>query len=167
MRKARTDRDGRRRCRGRVVQHLVQRATIAPSKSKSTAAPSVRDAPRDFRRELRTEQLRWYSERIHAAREVMDHDVARPHSLYQLSSAVAMSPFVFARVFRELIGVPPHQYLLRRRMQRARSLLESGMTVTDTCYEVGFNNPAHFTRSYRRHFGTLPSAVTSSARSET
>ena len=70
-----------------------------------------------------------------------------------------MSPFAFARVFRELVGLPPHRYLLRRRLERARILLQSGMSVTDTCYEVGFHNPAHFTRSYRRHFGHLPSRV--------
>lgn len=107
----------------------------------------------------RPQQLKWYAQRIHAAREEIDGNVAAQHSLWQLSSAVAMSPFAFARIFRELVGLPPHRYLLRRRLQRARTLLESGMAVTDACFEVGFNNLSHFTRTYQRHFGALPSSV--------
>ncbi|HEY3053203.1 MAG TPA: AraC family transcriptional regulator [Thermoanaerobaculia bacterium] len=123
----------------------------------------------DGRRLYGQQQLRWYAQRIGAARELIDADLAAQHSLWNLSAQVAMSPFLFARVFRELIGVPPHQYLLRRRLQRARALLASGMSVTDTCYEVGFNNLSHFARSFRRHFGFLPSRLperkaTSSAR---
>jgi hypothetical protein len=41
---------------------------------------------------------------------------------------------------------------------RERALLESGMGVTDVCYEAGFRNPRHFTRSFRRYFGSLQSA---------
>lgn len=68
-----------------------------------------------------------------------------------------MSPFLFARIFRELIGVPPHKYLVRLRLERARLLLESGMSVTDVCYTVGFNNLSHFIRTFSAHFGVLPS----------
>ena len=70
-----------------------------------------------------------------------------------------MSPFLFTRVFRELIGLPPHKYLLRLRLASARTLLESGMSVTDTCYTAGFNNLSHFIRMFHRHFGFAPSAV--------
>ena len=70
-----------------------------------------------------------------------------------------MSPFQFARVFRELVGIPPHQYLVRRRLARARELLQADMTVTDACYAAGFNNLSHFVRSFRRAFGVSPSRL--------
>ena len=111
----------------------------------------------------RPEQLKWYAQRIGAAREMMDADPADQHSLWHLASQVAMSPFLFARVFRELIGMPPHKYLVRLRLQRARVLLESGMSVTDACYAVGFNNLSHFIRTFHAYFGSLPSKLKASS----
>jgi AraC-like DNA-binding protein len=115
----------------------------------------------DRNRLYRTEQLKWYAHRIGAARELMDSDPAANHSLSQLASQVAMSPFLFARVFRELIGMPPHKYLVRLRLETARTLLQSGMSVTDACYASGFNNLSHFIRTFRRYVGCVPSAIKS------
>lgn len=120
---------------------------------------AVAEAPTNSHRLYRPNQLKWYADRVHAARERMDANPAGPHSLLHLSSHVAMSPFLFARVFRELIGVPPHKYLLHLRLARARTLLESGMMVTNACYTAGFNNLSHFIRTFRRHFGFVPSTI--------
>ena len=113
----------------------------------------------DSHRLYRPERLKWYARKVVAARELMDADPAGQHSLLHLSKQVAMSPFLFARVFRELTGVPPHKYLVLVRLQRARTLLESGMSVTETCYTVGFNNLSHFVRSFQGYFGVLPSVL--------
>ena len=112
----------------------------------------------------RPTQLRWYAQRIGAARELMNADPAAQHSLRRLASEVAMSPFLFARVFRELTGMPPHKYLVRLRLQRARELLRRGMPVTDACYAAGFNSLSHFTRTFRRTFGVVPSELTARSR---
>ncbi len=95
---------------------------------------------------------------------MMDASPAEDHSLWRLASRVAMSPYQFARVFGELVGVPPHRYLIRVRLQRARALLESGMSVTDACYTSGFNNLSHFIRTFRTHFGHTPSELGKSGR---
>ena len=153
----------------RYLRLQLQRSTNSDPLGVESIACELVDAvehARDACRLYRPQQLEWYAERIHAAREEMDANVNGQYSLWRLSSGVAMSPFAFARLFRELIGVPPHRYLLRRRLDRARTLLQSGMSVTDTCHAVGFNNLPHFTRSYRRHFGVLPSSVTFFARNE-
>jgi AraC-like DNA-binding protein len=118
---------------------------------------AVAEAPTKKRHLYGANQLKWYAERIHAARERMDANPAGLHSLSHLSSHVAMSPFLFARVFRELIGLPPHKYLLRLRLAYARSLLQAGTSVTTTCYAAGFNNLSHFIRTFRRYFGLAPS----------
>ncbi len=96
-----------------------------------------------------------------AARELIDCDPTADHPLWHLSSQVGMSVFLFARVFRELIGMPPHRYLVHRRLCRARDLLRSGMPVTDVCYASGFNNLSHFINSFHAHFGVSPSKLTS------
>ena len=144
-----------------IVQHDIPLGleTLACEFVEAAAEASTGD-----RHLYRPNQLSWYAERIHAARQRIDANPADQHSLSQLSSLVAMSPFLFTRVFRELIGVPPHRYLIQLRLARARTLLESGMSVTDTCYAAGFNNLSHFIRTFRSHFGFVPS-VTRASRS--
>jgi AraC-like DNA-binding protein len=117
------------------------------------------NAAKDSHHLYRSDQLKWYVQRIGAARELMDADPTAQHSLWNLSSQVSMSPFRFARVFRELVGMPPHKYLVRLRLQRASDLLQSGMPVTDVCYAVGFNNLSHFIRSFHGYFGATPSRL--------
>lgn len=112
----------------------------------------------------RSQQLKWYAQRIGAARELIDADPTARHSLWGLSSEVSMSPFRFARVFRELVGMPPHKYVVRARLRRARELLVSGVSVTDACYASGFNNLSHFIRSFHTYFGVTPSRSKTSNR---
>lgn len=107
----------------------------------------------------RARQLKWYAQRIEAARMTLDREFAEQHLLSSLARQVGMSTFQFARIFRELIGIPPHRYLSGVRLNHARQLLRSGVSVTATCYESGFANLSHFIRSFRRRFGYLPSAV--------
>jgi AraC family transcriptional regulator len=105
----------------------------------------------------RSRQLGWYAERVEAVREVLEICYAEPHSLFSLARSVGMSPFQFARIFSELTGLPPHRYLLRVRLNRASKMILDGKPITETCFEVGFSNLSHFTRSFQRRFGCAPS----------
>ncbi len=107
----------------------------------------------------RPSQLCWYAERVEAVRECFESRYAETHSLTSIARSVGMSPFQFARVFSELTGQPPHRYLLGVRLDRAAKMLLDGKPVTETCFDVGFSNLSHFTRSFHRRFGCLPSAV--------
>jgi AraC family transcriptional regulator len=106
---------------------------------------------------FRAHQLTWYARRVDAARERIETDYAGQHTLASLARFVAMSPFHFARVFRELAGVPPHRLLQRVRLEQAARRLRDGMSVTDTCFDVGFSNLSHFIRLFRRAHGVSPS----------
>jgi AraC-like DNA-binding protein/quercetin dioxygenase-like cupin family protein len=120
---------------------------------------AVRSPGGDEGRLYRARQLGWYAERVEAMRTRLETRYAEPHSLASLAGSVGMSPFQFARVFRELTGEPPHRYLLRVRLERASRMLLDGRPVTETCFEVGFSNLSHFTRSFRRRFGRAPSSL--------
>ena len=111
----------------------------------------------DARPLYRSAQLAWYARRIDAARQRLDEDFASDHSLQQLARDAGMSPFHFARVFRQLAGLPPHRYLLRRRMNAAAAMLRGGASVTDTCFAVGFQSLSHFVRAFRQTYGVQPS----------
>jgi AraC family transcriptional regulator len=106
-------------------------------------------------------QLRWYSDRIEAVRELFHTRFAESHSLTSVAKSVGMSPFQFARVFSELAGAPPHQYLLRVRLEQAARMIRDGKSVTEACFDVGFANLSHFTRSFQRRFGFVPSSLKS------
>jgi AraC family transcriptional regulator len=102
----------------------------------------------------------WYAERVHFARERLDREFASVFTVSELARSVGMSMFHFARVFTELVGMPPHQYLLRARLRAARAMLREGRSVTETCFACGFSNLSHFSRSFARRYGHTPSRVT-------
>lgn len=101
----------------------------------------------------------WYAERIDYARERLGADLAEDLTASELARSVGMSMFHFTRIFAELVGMPPHRYRLRARLAAARSMLQGGRSVTETCYACGFNNLSHFTRSFARRYGAPPSRI--------
>jgi len=103
----------------------------------------------------------WYAQRVHHIRDRLDAEFAETLSVSDLAREVGMSMFHFTRVFTELTGLPPHRYQLRSRLRAARAMLRDGRSVTETCYACGFNNLSHFSRSFARRYGRLPSSVAS------
>ncbi|HEX6718020.1 MAG TPA: AraC family transcriptional regulator [Pyrinomonadaceae bacterium] len=83
------------------------------------------------------------------------------HSLTSLSAEAVMSPFYFARVFSELVGEPPHRYLLRTRLSRAACMLHEGAQVAEAAVKSGFADVNHFSKLFRRHYGMPPSRYSS------
>jgi AraC family transcriptional regulator len=105
----------------------------------------------------REHQLSWYAERVDAVRRQIDRHYAAEQRLAWLARSVGMSPFHFARIFRELVGIPPHSYLRRVRLQQAARSLREGASVTEACFTSGYQNLSHFSRQFYRHFGVKAS----------
>jgi AraC family transcriptional regulator len=106
----------------------------------------------------RQQQLKWYTERVDAVRQQIDSDFAAEQKLSGLARSVGMSPFHFARIFCELVGMPPHAYLRRARLQAAAYRLREGDSVTEACFASGFQNLSHFSRQFYREFGIKASS---------
>ena len=79
---------------------------------------------------------------------------AQAHEAIDLESAAAeagLSPFHFLRLFTRVLGVTPHQYLVRARLRRAARLLaEEERPITDIAYDVGFGDLSNFVRTFHR-----------------
>ena len=91
------------------------------------------------------------------ARDLVDSRYDEPLDLEALASTAHVSPRHFSRSFRETFGETPHQYLLTRRIERARYLLRTtDMQVAEVCLAVGFNSVGSFTTTFRRHVGASP-----------
>jgi AraC family transcriptional regulator len=75
----------------------------------------------------------------------------QPIDLESAAGEAALSPFHFLRLFTRVLGVTPHQYLVRSRLRRAARLLADGdRPVTDVAYDVGFGDLSNFVRTFRR-----------------
>lgn len=88
----------------------------------------------------------------------IDADAALRRSIGERAEVVGMSGPQLTRAFRRFVGLSPHQYVLRRRLAAAAELLSRGHTVSEACYDSGFENLSHFVRSFQRAFGVRASA---------
>jgi AraC-like DNA-binding protein len=97
--------------------------------------------------------------RMLRARDAMDRAYAGPLDIRALASVASVSEAHFVRTFRATFGETPHRYLQRRRVERAMFLLrESDRSVTDICFEVGFNSLGTFSRTFHEIVGATPLA---------
>ena len=88
-------------------------------------------------------------------------------TLMELSTVVQMSPYHFARLFKQSTGVPPHRFVLGQRIARASLLLRSArLSIAEVARLVGFRTPSHFTTAFRRMTGLAPSEYRSRWRDE-
>jgi AraC-like DNA-binding protein len=85
---------------------------------------------------------------------------AHSHRQLDLEAAAAqagISPFHFLRLFASVLGVTPHQYLVRSRLRHAARLLAGdGRSITDIAYDVGFGDLSNFVRTFHRAAGIPP-----------
>ncbi len=87
----------------------------------------------------------------------IDANAGSEIDLADAAAEAGLSPFHFLRVFTRVVGVTPHQYLVRARLRRAaRLLVEADSPVTDVAYESGFADLSNFMRSFRRAAGITP-----------
>ena len=82
--------------------------------------------------------------------------------LAELSALVHMSPYHFARLFKQSTGASPHRFLVRRRIEQAAALLAAQpLPIGEIARSVGFRTPSHFTTTFRRVTGITPTAYRS------
>jgi AraC-like DNA-binding protein len=102
------------------------------------------DAARDRRRAVET--ALWIDAHSH-----------RPIDLDDAAAQAGISPFHFLRLFSDVLGVTPHQYLVRSRLRHAaRRLADDDSPITDIAYDVGFGDLSNFVRTFHRAAGASP-----------
>lgn len=97
--------------------------------------------------------------RLRRARDLIDRDYAQPLDVPALARAAYMSPAHFSRQFRAAFGETPYNYLMTRRIERAKTLLRHGhLSVTDVCMAVGCTSLGSFSSRFTEIVGMTPSA---------
>lgn len=97
--------------------------------------------------------------RLERARSLLHDAFDQPLRLPEIAKQAAMSRYHFVRSFRREFDVTPRQYLIGRRIEQAKHLLQrTSMSVTEVCMEVGFSSHGSFSTLFRREVGCSPSA---------
>ncbi|HTZ37597.1 MAG TPA: AraC family transcriptional regulator [Stellaceae bacterium] len=134
---------------GRLYADCISTAIVARLLGSSCRPPT---GPRPKVAEL----ARW---RLRRVIEYVEANLGEPVSLADLASAAGLTRMHFAAQFRAATGLPPHEYLLRRRVERAQEMLaENKTSLVEIALTVGFQTQSHFTSVFKRFVGQPPRA---------
>ncbi len=96
----------------------------------------------------------------HALRAVEEYIHAHLHqniALADLANVAHLSEFHFARLFKQTTGLPPHQFVIHQRVERAKRLIGDGrLSLAQIAIEVGFSDQSQLNRHFKRHVGVTP-----------
>jgi AraC family transcriptional regulator len=92
-------------------------------------------------------------------KDFVEQEIATNFSLIDLASVAGYGPDHFARLFRSAVQQSPHQYVLSRRIERAKVMLrDSSVTIAEVALACGFASQAHLTTAFKQQTGTTPGA---------
>lgn len=94
-----------------------------------------------------------------AVDRVLEHihaHLGQPLTLAELAALAGLSVWRFATVFRQQVGVAPHRYICRLRLERAQALIRDGVPAATAANEAGFYDQSHLSRHFKNRFGMTP-----------
>ena len=90
--------------------------------------------------------------------ELIDRRLAETLSMHDLAGVTGLSDSHFARAFKQSVGLPPHRYVMQRRIDIAADLVrDTDRLLTEIALHVGFSDQSHFTRTFASVKGETPS----------
>lgn len=96
-------------------------------------------------------------DRIARVLDAMNRHMAESITVRDLAAVAGLSPSRFAHLFRRTVGVSPLRHLHAMRMARAQQLLaRSSLPIRDVMRQVGWKDPSHFSKDFKRRFGVAP-----------
>jgi len=93
---------------------------------------------------------------VERVRDCLESCYAESLTLEELARIANLSPFHLVRVFRKEVGLPPHAYQTRVRLNRAKDLLAKDASIREAALSTGFFDQSHFTNHFRKVFGYPP-----------
>ena len=132
---------------GGLAVHLIRHVTVRrrPQRGRDGALPRAK---------------------LRAVVEYVEGRLDAGPTLEQMAAAARLSPYHFARQFKAATGLPPYQYVLLRRVERARQLLQggTGLSLAEVAARAGFSDQSQFTLHFKRLVGVTPGQFRAPAR---
>jgi AraC family transcriptional regulator len=95
--------------------------------------------------------------KLRGIQELIENRLDTDLTLQELAAEIGYSRSHFLRMFRATTGMTPHRYVLKRRLERARHLLEGAeLSIAEIAITCGFSSQAHLTLAFRKEFGITP-----------
>jgi AraC family transcriptional regulator len=145
------------------IAHVFRRACLGRSTLSDIEADSLAHRFVAAKSDASAEEIRFNPltrvklDRVFA---FVEEGLHRRILLSDLEDVAAISPFHFSRLFKSLTGVAPYQYVMARRMERAKHmLLSTSLPVREIGWSLGIDNVSHFRRKFVEHFGARPSEL--------
>jgi AraC-like DNA-binding protein len=91
-------------------------------------------------------------------RALIDRHFERPLPLRVLADEVGLHPVTLVRLFRDDVGIPPHAYVIERRVEAAQALVAAGVDLVDAAMRVGFCDQSHLHRHFKALTGMTPAS---------
>lgn len=89
--------------------------------------------------------------------DYIEDNLTKDLTLAEIANVAHMSPHYFSRVFRNSTGIPPHRYVIDRRIEKAKTLLSNNyLPLVEVGLSVGFQNQSHFTTLFHKRTGVTP-----------
>lgn len=95
---------------------------------------------------------------VRQVRDRLADDLLNPPTLAEMAIMAGLSKYQLLRRFEKTYGVPPHSWLLQQRAERARGLIQDGVSLAQAAASCGFADQSHMTRIFVRQFGFTPGA---------
>ena len=90
------------------------------------------------------------------ARDYLEENAERPVRSDELEAITGLDRYALSRHFRATYSTSPHRFLLMRRLQRARRMIEVGEPLAEIAIGAGFSDQSHFNRHFKKAFGLTP-----------
>lgn len=93
---------------------------------------------------------------VSLARDYLEENVFRTVRSEELEAITGLDRYALSRHFRAAFSTSPHRFLLMRRLQRARRMIEASESLAQIAIAAGFNDQSHFSRHFKKAFGVTP-----------
>ncbi|WP_319759340.1 AraC family transcriptional regulator [Maridesulfovibrio sp.] len=108
------------------------------------------------RGEIITQKTGPQHEALQRVKNFIDHNFQQKITLHDLAETACLSPFHLQKLFVGKYGRSPQEYLIFRRVQEARALIENRTTIIDAALKSGFSDQSHFSRHFKKIIGISP-----------
>ena len=117
---------------------------------------NVRNVARLARLALSEEEITTFQSQLGRVLEHLHAHLLDDLPLSALANVAGLSPWHFARLFKRSVGEPPHRYLVRQRLVRAKEMLAGETSLADIAQTLRFCDQSHFAAQFKRAYGVPP-----------